>query len=126
MKKIFTLFLFAGFLTTAAFAQDGGRHWQNNGQYNTGRNSSYGDRGDHDGYDNGRQWRNRDGDRYREHRDRDRWDRDRRGGWDRDGDWRFHRHYRHHEHYREMTGYPYGYIIPGASFQIIIGHHARR
>ena len=121
MKKIFTLMFFAGFLTTAAFAQDGGRHRQNNDQYNNDRNSSYGNRG---GYDH--QWQDRRGDD-RHDRDgwdrdrRERWDRDHRDGWDGDGDRRFHRHYRDYDHDRVLRGYPYGYNRPAASFQIVIG-----
>ena len=123
MKKIFTLLFFAGFLTTATFAQEGGRHRQNDNQYNSDRNSSYGYHGDRGSYDNDHQWQNRGDDRYRDHRDRDDWDRDHRGGWDRDGDWRFHRHYRHYHHDRRIRAYPYGYNRPVASFQIIIGRH---
>ena len=126
MKKIFTLMLFAGFLTTAAVAQDGGRHRQNNDQYNNDRNSSYGNRGDRGGYDGDHQWQDRRGD---DRRDRDGWDRDRRERWDRDhrdgwdGDRRFHRHYRDYDHDREIIAYPYGYNRPVASFQIVIGRH---
>jgi hypothetical protein len=129
MKKIFTLMLFAGFLTTAAFAQDGGRRRQNGNQYKNDRNSSSGYGRDHNGYDNDHQWedRRRD-DRYRDqHFDgyhRDRWDRDdHREGWNRDGDRGFHRNYRDHD--REIRAYSYGYNRPVASFQIIIGRRAR-
>lgn len=138
MKKIFTLLFFAGFLATAAFAQDGGRHRQNDNQYNNDRNSSYGDRGDRNGYGNDQQWQDRRGeDRHdrdgwdRDHWDgwdrdhRDGWDGDHRGGWDRDHGLGFHRHYRDYDHDREVIAYPYGYSRPVASFQIIIGHRER-
>lgn len=123
MKKILTLLFFAGFLTTAAFAQEGGRRWQNNNQYNNDRHSSYGNRGDYE-----HQWRDRRDDDRRDHdgwdRDRrERWDRDRRDGWDGDGDWRFHRHYRDYDDDREIVAYPYGYSRPQASLQIVIGRH---
>lgn len=145
MKKIFTLLFFAGCLTTAAFAQDGGRHRQNDNQYNNDRNSSYGNREDRNGYGNDQQSQGRRGDDgYRDQRDhhdrdgwdgdhrggrgrdhRDGWDGDRRGGWDGDGDRGFHRHYRDYDHDREVIAYPYGYSRPVASFQIIIGHRER-
>ncbi|KAA9036323.1 hypothetical protein FW778_18990 [Ginsengibacter hankyongi] len=123
MKKILTLLFFAGFLTTAAFAQDGGRHRQYDNQYNNDRNSSYGNRGDGDGYNH--QWQDRRGDDRHDrdewdHERRERWDRDR-DGWDGDGDRRFHRHYRDYDHDREVIAYPYGYGRPMASVQIVIG-----
>jgi len=123
MKKIITLLFVAGFLTTATFAQDGGRHRQNDNQYNNDRNSSYGDR---NRYNNDYQWQNRHSD---DRHDRDGWDRDRRDGWDRDhrdgwdgdGDRRIHRHYRDYDHDRVLRASPYGYNMPVASFQIVIG-----
>lgn len=125
MKNIFTLLFFAGFLTTAAFAQDGGRDRQYGNQYNNDRNSSYGYSQDHNGYGNDHQWQNRRGDDgYRDQRDdhdnRDGWDHDHRDGWNRDHDRGFYR-----DHDREMRGYSYGYGRPVASFQIVIGHRSR-
>ena len=131
MKKIITLLFVAGCLTTATFAQDGGRHRQYDNQYKNDRNSSYGDRGDRNGYNNDYQWQNRHSDD-RHDRDgwdrdgwdrdrRDRWDRGHRDGWDGDGDRRIHRHYREYDHDRVMRANPYGYNLPVASFQIIIG-----
>lgn len=126
MKKILTLLFFAGFLTTAAFAQDGGRHRQNdnqyNDQYNNGRNSSYGDHGNRNIYGNDYQWQNRGGDEgYRRQRD----DRHRRDRWNRDGDRGYNRNYRDYDDDRGIVTYPYGYSRPAASFQIIIGRHGR-
>ena len=123
MKKILALLFFAGCLTISAFAQDGGRHRQNDHQYNNDRNSSYGYRGDRNGYNNDRQWQNRRGDEgYRGQRD----DRYRRDGWNRDGDRGYNRDYRDYDDDRGVAAYPYGYSRPVASFQIVIGRHGRR
>ena len=116
MKKIFTIMFFAGFLTTAAFAQDGGRHRQNDNQYNNDRNSSYGNRGDRGGYDH--QWQGRRGD---DRHDRDGWSHERRERWDRGDQRGVDRHHRYYDHDREIIAYPYGYDRSVASVQIVIG-----
>lgn len=97
MKKIFTLLIFAGILSSAAFAQDGrggsygnqensyqrGSYSQNNQQYARGGR-------DNGGYNENRQWNDRRGENdygYSDNRSygrRESWHRDRHDEWNRE------------------------------------------